>query len=100
VHARYCEPLAIADLARAAAMSRYHFSRRFRAELGVSPYRFLQRVRIQRARELLRGQQRSVTHVALAIGFTDLARFAAAFRAQFGVLPSEVAGMRAGRCAA
>jgi AraC family transcriptional regulator len=99
VHARFCEALTIADLAQAAGMSRYHFSRRFRAELGVSPYRFVQQVRIQRARELLRSQQRSVTQVALAVGFTDLARFAIAFRAQVGMLPSEVAGTRGRRAA-
>ena len=89
VHDRFADPLTIDELARAAAMSRYHFSRAFRAALGASPYQYLQRVRIERARELLHGSRRSITEVALAVGFTDLGRFSRAFRAHLGHLPSE-----------
>jgi len=89
VHDRYADALTIDELARAAAMSRYHFSRAFRAELGASPYRYLQQVRVERARELLRTSRRSVTEVAFAVGFSDLGRFSRAFRAQVGCLPRE-----------
>jgi AraC family transcriptional regulator len=88
VHARLADPLTVGDLAAAAGMSRFHFSRAFRAALGVSPYRFVQDARLARARELLQASRRSVTEVALSVGFSDLGRFAAAFRARYGVPPS------------
>jgi AraC family transcriptional regulator len=92
VHARYAEPLGVDDLAREAGMSRFHFSRHFRREVGVSPYRFLLRVRVERAAELLRGGRHDVTQAALEVGFADLGRFARAFRAHFGCTPSRAPG--------
>ena len=87
IESDYAEELGVDELARAAGMSRFHFSRAFRAELGLSPYRYLQRVRIARARELLDGGHR-VTEAALSVGFRDLGRFARAFRAETGITPS------------
>ena len=83
----YAQPLTVADLARAASMSRYHFSRRFRAATGHSPYRYLIRYRVERGADRI-AQGRSVTEAAFEVGFGDLGRFASAFRARFGTLPS------------
>lgn len=91
VEERISEPLEIADLARAAGMSRYHFSRSFRAELGVSPYQWLLQKRVEHAAELLRRRRVSVTEAAFEVGFSDLSRFARAFRDQFGCPPSAFA---------
>jgi len=88
VRTRYAEPLDVEDLARAAGMSRFHFSRIFRREVGSSPYRYLMGVRLERAAELLRGGRHDVTQAALEVGFADLGRFARAFRARFGCTPS------------
>lgn len=90
IHARLAEPLTIDDLACAAGMSRFHFSRVFRAQLGASPYRFLQNARIDRARALLQTTRCSVTEAALSVGITDLGRFSAMFRARVGALPSTI----------
>jgi AraC family transcriptional regulator len=84
----YAQPLAIDDLARTARMSRYHFSRRFRAATGRSPYQYVQEVRVARAAELLRRGRAGVTEVAFAVGFSDPSRFARAFRARFGATPA------------
>lgn len=98
IRSAYAEPLAVDDMARAAGMSRYHFSRLFRSQTGVSPYRFLQDTRVERAAELLRAGRRSVTEVALSVGFRDLGRFGRAFRRRHGCAPSE-ATRRAARFA-
>lgn len=90
IHAELCAPLSVADLADTAAMSRYHFSRLFREQVGLSPYRYLRRVRVDRAAELLRAG-RSVTAAAYDVAFRDLGRFARAFRERHGVSPSEFA---------
>jgi len=91
------EELDVGDLARAAGMSRYHFSRRFRDVTGSSPYRYLIEVRLGRAAELLRRGHVSVTEAALAAGFTDFGRFAAHFRRSFGCRPSDLARARSAR---
>lgn len=90
IHEGFANDLGIDELARAAHMSRFHFSRAFRAETGLAPYAYLQRHRIERAAALLR-KRRSVTEAAFDSGFRDLGRFARAFRGRFGVAPSEYA---------
>jgi AraC-like DNA-binding protein len=88
MHDAYGEPLGVEDLARTAATTRFHFTRLFRDTMGEPPYRYLTRLRLARAAELLRGTRKSVTEVALTVGFSDLARFARAFRREYGENPS------------
>ena len=88
IEARHAEPIDVAELARAARMSRYHFSRTFREETGTSPYQFLIRTRVARAAALLASGSGNVTEAALSVGFTDLGRFGRAFKAQLGRTPS------------
>jgi transcriptional regulator GlxA family with amidase domain len=91
MYARYAEALTVEDLSRAAAMSRFHFSRLFRDEIGEAPYQHLLRIRVHRAAELLRSGRVSVTEAAIAVGFHDFSRFARTFRRIVGRLPVEVA---------
>lgn len=91
IEERLAEPLEIEDLARAAGMSRYHFSRSFRAETGTSPYQWLIAKRVERAAELFHRRRLTVTEAAFEVGFSDLSRFARAFRDQFGCPPSSFA---------
>jgi AraC-like DNA-binding protein/quercetin dioxygenase-like cupin family protein len=87
VETRYADPLTVDDMARAAHMSRFHFTRAFRAETGKSPYRYLMDVRLAHAAVLLR-ERRSVTEAALSVGWNDLGRFGRMFREAHGVAPS------------
>ncbi|MFJ9779701.1 helix-turn-helix domain-containing protein [Amycolatopsis sp. NPDC101161] len=81
-------PLSLADMAAAAELSAFHFLRVFKTATGQTPYRFLTRVRVERAcRHLERGEL-SVTEIAQACGFATPSRFASAFRAQIGQSPS------------
>lgn len=89
---RYGDSIGVDEMASAAGLSRFHFSRLFREQVGVSPYRFLLRTRLRRAAELLRSGPCAVTEAALSVGFNDLSRFSRAFRAEFGLVPSAVAG--------
>ena len=94
IQAEFAAALSIESLAKTAGMSRFLFSRRFRAETGVSPYRYLMRYRVQRAKELLVGGHVAVTEAALSVGFHDLGRFCRFFRAQYGVNPGQVSRRR------
>ena len=72
-------PLDVPDLARSAAMSTGHFSRRFKAAFGESPYSYLMTRRIERAKALLRRGDISVTDACFAVGCTSLGSFSARF---------------------
>ena len=87
---RMDESVSIADAARAAGMSRYHFLRAFRTAFRVTPHQFLTRQRLSRARTLLRGGKHTVTDVCLESGFQSLGSFSSLFRRHFGVSPREV----------
>ena len=84
----YAQPLDVAALARAALMSPGHFSRKFRATYGETPYAYLMTRRIERAKALLRGGDMSVTEVCLTVGCTSLGSFSARFTELVGETPT------------
>jgi transcriptional regulator GlxA family with amidase domain len=84
----YARPLDVATLARTALMSTAHFSRRFRAAYGETPYAYLMTRRIERAKALLRGGGLSVTEVCTAVGCASLGSFSARFTQLVGETPT------------
>src|SRR3954463_3873641 len=72
VDSRYFEPLEVDDLARAAGLSRAHFSREFRRAFGESPHAYLLTRRLERAAALLRTTDRSVADVCLSVGLQSI----------------------------
>jgi AraC-like DNA-binding protein len=86
--ARYFEPLGLEDLARAAGLSRAHFSREFRRAFGASPHGYLLTRRLERAAALLRGTDRSVTDICFSVGLSSLGSFTTSFTRTFGVSPT------------
>lgn len=85
----YAQPLDVPALAQTAMMSTAHFSRRFRAAYSETPYSYLMGRRIERAKELLRRGELSVTEVCIAVGCTSLGSFSARFTELVGETPSE-----------
>ena len=77
----FAEPLDVPALAAGALMSAGHFSRLFREAFGETPYSHLMTRRIERAKELLRRGEMSVTDVCTAVGCTSLGSFSALHRA-------------------
>ncbi len=84
----YARPLDVAALARAALMSSAHFSRRFRAAYGETPYAYLMTRRIERAKALLRRDDMTVTEVCFEVGCTSLGSFSARFTELVGETPT------------
>ena len=84
----YARPLDVNAIARAALMSPAHFSRRFRAAYGETPYTYLMTRRIERAKALLRAGELSVTEVCLEVGCTSLGSFSARFTEIVGETPT------------
>ena len=90
----YASPIDVAALAREAHASVAHFSRSFRRAFGETPHRYLQRRRIERAKELLRNTDRTVTEVSLDVGFRSLGSFSTTFAQLVGEPPSAYARRR------
>jgi AraC-like DNA-binding protein len=88
VDARYFEPLRVDDLARAAGLSRFHFSREFRRAFGESPHAYLLTRRLERAAALLRNTDRSVVEICLAVGVRSVGSFTSSFTRTYGVSPT------------
>src|ERR1700712_4503297 len=84
----YAEPLDVPAMARAALMSPAHFSRKFRAAYGETPYSYLMTRRIERAKALLR-QGMSVTDACLTVGCTSLGSFSSRFTEIVGMTPRQ-----------
>ena len=86
--ARYFERLTVDDLARAAGLSRAHFSREFRRAFGESPHVYLLTRRLERAASMLRTTDRSVADICIAVGLDSIGSFTTSFTRMFGRPPT------------
>jgi AraC-like DNA-binding protein len=84
----YAQPLDVPAIARAALMSPAHFSRKFRAAYGETPYSYLMTRRMERAKAFLR-RGMSVTDTCVAVGCTSLGSFSSRFTEIVGETPSQ-----------
>lgn len=82
------QPLDLDALARLAGVSKYHFVRSFVASYGETPIRCLTRRRIERAQDLLRGANLTVTEVCELVGFASLGSFSSRFAQLVGESPT------------
>ena len=80
--------LSVPSIARAAAISRYHFIRQFHALFGMTPHQMRIQARLDRARELLERDRASVTDVCLEVGFSSVGSFSSLFARRMGASPS------------
>ncbi|MGV9820031.1 helix-turn-helix transcriptional regulator [Nocardia xishanensis] len=85
----YADPLNLDELAAAAGVSKYHFLRAFAAVYGVTPAAYLAERRIERAQDLLRATNLTVTEVCMMVGYASLGSFSSKFRQLVGATPSE-----------
>ncbi|HLL66308.1 MAG TPA: helix-turn-helix transcriptional regulator [Micromonosporaceae bacterium] len=86
---QYRMPLHVDGLAAVAGVSKYHFIRSFEATYGETPIRYLTRRRIERAQDLLRAANLTVTEVCMLVGFASLGSFSARFTQLVGQTPTE-----------
>jgi AraC-like DNA-binding protein len=84
----YAEALDLDGLARAAGVSKFHFLRCFAASYGRTPGVYLAERRIERAQDLLRATNLTVTEVCMLVGYSSLGSFSSRFRQLVGVSPS------------
>jgi len=81
------DELSLFELARIANLSPHHFATVFKASTGISPHRYVIERRIDRARDLLRQEEKTISEIAYAVGFSSQSHLTANFRRTTGVTP-------------
>jgi AraC family L-rhamnose operon transcriptional activator RhaR len=89
IEMHYTEKIALADLAKKSHLSQRHFTRVFQECIGRSPIDHLMHVRCQKAAELLKGTDRTITDIAFDCGFSDSNYFTRCFRKTMDQTPKQ-----------
>lgn len=89
IEANIAEDLSLAAMANVASMSVYHFARRFRDTIGMSPHAYVTMRRLRKAQELLKVGRLPLIYVAAACGFCSQAHFTTVFGRAVGAAPGE-----------
>ena len=89
MQAKFDIGLTLAMLAAESGYSRAHFLRTFKLATGQTPHRYLNNLRLTRARELISGHSMSLIDIAATCGFSSHAHFSTSFRGKFGLSPSQ-----------
>lgn len=84
----YAMALDLDQLAQLAGLSKFHFVRSFEAAYDETPMRYLTRRRIERAQDLLRGANLTVTEICMVVGYASLGSFSSRFRQLVGESPT------------
>ncbi|MEO8563468.1 MAG: AraC family transcriptional regulator [bacterium] len=86
----FAKAITLTELAALSGVSPFHLSRQFRARYGLPPYMYLELVRVNRAREMLRRGE-SISRIAFATGFSDQSHLTRRFKRVVGVPPGQYA---------
>lgn len=89
IHERYAEPLSRPEIARHVHVSERQLDRDFRKEADITLMGYLARYRVLQARRLLDTTDKSVTEIALDVGFGGSSYFGEVFRREVGLAPRE-----------
>lgn len=87
---RLSSPMTAASIAREVCLSRSHFGKLFREQVGGAPYQYLKAARLERAKRLLIETELSVKETAAAVGLPDVSHFVRDFEKAYGKSPIRV----------
>jgi AraC-like DNA-binding protein len=90
LEANFAKTVTLTQLAGISGVSPFHLSRQFRARYGLPPYMYLELVRVNRAREMLRRGE-PISRIAFATGFSDQSHLTRRFKRVVGVPPGQYA---------
>ncbi len=89
IHSHYDTNITLEDLANVSNLSRSECSRTFKKSVDSTPFEYIKRYRIAQGMQLLANEDKSITEIALAVGFNSSSYFISAFRKIVGMTPSE-----------
>ena len=84
----FAEPLDLDRMAAESGFSKFHFARSFKDAYGETPAQYLTRRRVERAKDLLRHANLTVTEICMLVGFSSLGSFSSRFNELVGMSPS------------
>jgi len=87
IHEHYADSISRRDIAQHVSIAEDHLTFCFRQELRRTPIEYLQRFRVNQAKRLLKDSERSITEIALDVGFSDSGYFSRIFRRITGMSP-------------
>jgi AraC-like DNA-binding protein len=85
----FAQPLDLGALAQVANLSKFHFARAFADAYGETPRAYITRRRIERAKDMLRAANLTITEICMLVGFESLGSFSSRFHELVGASPSE-----------
>ena len=97
IEEHFADPITRDDIAKHVAMSPDYLTDCFHREMGITPIVYLSRCRIREARDMLETTDRSVTEIALCVGFSEVSHFTRVFHREVGVSPRAYRRERQGR---
>ena len=92
----FAQPLTLDSMARAAHLSRFHFARAFTKAYGETPRTYLTRRRIERAKDLLRAANLTITEICFLVGYESVGSFSSRFHDLVGMSPTAYRSASAG----
>ncbi|GAB4580493.1 MAG: substrate-binding domain-containing protein [Anaerolineales bacterium] len=87
IHERYAEPITREEIANYIGITQDYLTFCFRQELGTTPIKYLRRYRVHQAKILLKQTSKTITEIAIEVGFSDSGYFSRVFRQETGVSP-------------
>lgn len=87
IESNYSKPITVDDMIKNIHVSKYHFIRRFRRAMGITPYSYLTNYRINMSKMLLRSTDQTVAKIAESCGFPDTSNFIEHFKKHTGEKP-------------
>jgi AraC family transcriptional regulator len=90
IQAHLAEDMSLEAIATEVGMSRYYFCRLFKQSTGISPYQYLLKCRVERAKVLLLQGQQSITDIAIQVGFANQSQLGRHFKRFTGVTPKQL----------
>lgn len=90
IHANLHRPIRVPEMAAVASMSEKYFITFFKRAMGATPGQYVQRLRMQRARDILLRQAVPVKAAAARVGYPDAYSFSKAFKKHYGIAPSRI----------
>jgi len=93
IESHISEKISLDSLSTMAGLSPHHFARAFQQSLGMPPHRYLLRRRLEHVEKMLRDTQLPLSHIALAVGFSDQSHLNRHFRRLTGMSPSLARGL-------
>jgi AraC family transcriptional regulator len=92
IHSHYEKDLSLEELASVACFSKFHFLRLFKIVFGKTPHQFINQVKVEKAKRVLKQTSYDVTLIARNLGFDTASSFSRMFYNQVGVYPSQYRG--------